>query len=520
MAKGGAGKQTRKKHKGAERASQSRAGAAAMQKAGRDARRNTAKQQRQHARLQQLEAHRAAGGGQGPPKVISVVAAGAGANTADVVRLILSQSSQPGGQGGEDDAMVTTPVPTSATMAVPKQRQRLTLLQPDRTIAGVLDAQKAADVLLLVIPAEGGLDALGTQLVDALCMQGVGTAVGVLTGADALPPARRSTARKEWSDSLLARFPSHSKFFALDADPSGGALFRHLLALTPKPLSWRANASYVLSHAHTYVPDDNSAAAATALAAAAPLVHASDANAADPSAPATAPSQGGGLLTLYGYVRGDPLSIDRAIHVPHVGDVLPESIMILPDPHPLRTSHHGGSTGADGMVADVMEMESGAAAAIPASGITLTSSGNRMQLQYLAEGDGDLDGEQTWPTAQELAEADALKHNDDDDDDDDEMDDGPGGRVVSAAHGASAAASSSNPLMAIDHDDGDDDYGFDAQVRNAPLKESALRLQPPEASPRPACAWLHLHSLSHATRTHTRRGCARSRGRTSVLRSY
>ena len=396
MAKGGAGKQTRKKHKGAERASQSRAGAAAMQKAGRDARRNTAKQQRQHARLQQLEAHRAAGGGQGPPKVISVVAAGAGANTADVVRLILSQSHS---LAAKAEKMMQWSQRRCRRQRR-WQRQRLTLLQPDRTIAGVLDAQKAADVLLLVIPAEGGLDALGTQLVDALCMQGVGTAVGVLTGADALPPARRSTARKEWSDSLLARFPSHSKFFSLDADPSGGALFRHLLALTPKPLSWRANASYVLSHAHTYVPDDNSAAAAAALAAAAPLVHASDANAADPSTPATALAQGGGLLTLYGYVRGDPLSIDRAIHVPHVGDVLPESIMILPDPHPLRTSHHGGSAGADGMEADVMEMESGAAATIPASGVTLTSSGNRMQLQYLAEGDGDLDGEQTWPTAQ------------------------------------------------------------------------------------------------------------------------
>ena len=59
-----------------------------------------------------------------------------------------------------------------------------------------LEAGKAADVLLLVIPAEGGLDALGEQLVGALGMQGVGSVVGVVEGVTILAAARRGAGRK------------------------------------------------------------------------------------------------------------------------------------------------------------------------------------------------------------------------------------------------------------------------------------------------------------------------------------
>ena len=59
----------------------------------------------------------------------------------------------------------------------------------------------------------------------------------------ALPPSKRAGARKQWAASLEARFPSHSKFFALDADPTASTIMRHLLALTPRPVSWRAHAS-------------------------------------------------------------------------------------------------------------------------------------------------------------------------------------------------------------------------------------------------------------------------------------
>ena len=48
-------------------------------------------------------------------------------------------------------------------------------------------------MLLLAIPADGGLDEVGEQIVDAICMQGLGTVVGVLTGAEDLPQVNATT---------------------------------------------------------------------------------------------------------------------------------------------------------------------------------------------------------------------------------------------------------------------------------------------------------------------------------------
>ena len=119
-------------------------------------------------------------------------AAGSAADPAALAKLLLAHAP-------EENGVV------DATMAIKKEKQRLTLLQPARTISAVLEASKAADILMLCIPAYGGLDPLGEQLVDALSMQGVGTVVGVLQGAEALPLSRRGAARKQWSASLETR---------------------------------------------------------------------------------------------------------------------------------------------------------------------------------------------------------------------------------------------------------------------------------------------------------------------------
>ena len=322
MAKGHAGKGKAKKHRTATSASGS--AAAGLRDAGRAARRNTAKAAPQHARFQVLSAHRAAA--TTAPKVISLVAAGSAADPAALAKLLLAHAP-------EENGVV------DATMAIKKEKQRLTLLQPARTISAVLEASKAADILMLCIPADGGLDPLGEQLVDALSMQGVGTVVGVLQGAEALPLSRRGAARKQWSASLETRFPMNSKFFSLDTDPTASTLMRHLLALTPRPLSWRTHASYVLAHTYTYTPLPASMNGKAAITA--PLVTKTNKGTSDEdsedaaaiaAAAAAAEVEPCGTLVIEGYVRGLPLSIDRAIHVPGVGDVLPESITILEDP--------------------------------------------------------------------------------------------------------------------------------------------------------------------------------------------
>jgi hypothetical protein len=267
----------------------------------------------------------------------------------------------------------------------------------------------------------------------------------------------------QWAASLEARFPAHSKFFALDVDPGATSLMRHLLSLTPRPLSWRGHASYVLTHSYTYTPAPPGSAAASA-----PLVHAADD--APAAAGAAATDDSCGVLVVRGYVRGLPLSIDRAVHVPGVGDVLPDDITVLPDPTPLRAAH-GNS--ADGMAVEDGAAEAGAAAAEAGaavaggalsdggSGVALVSSGTRMVLRYEADADGTLGGEQTWPTAHELREAEeaaaAARDDDDDDDDDDEP------MVAVGGAGGSSAM--------VDDDEEEDEEDEQEEIAPLPLVE-------------------------------------------------
>eukprot|EP00908_Phaeocystis_cordata_P024805 Transcript_7259.p1 GENE.Transcript_7259~~Transcript_7259.p1 ORF type:complete len:579 (+),score=268.32 Transcript_7259:45-1781(+) len=283
MAKGGAGKGSRGSSHRVARTSTSTS--SLLKASGKAARRNAAKQQREHNRRSMQEMQRSAAGAAGAPKVVAIVSAGAGADTEEVARLLFAHADEPPLDG--------------ATCVLSKQRQRLTLLRPARRLDAVLDAMKAADVLMLVIPADGGLDEEGERTVDAVCMTGVPTVVGVLQGQ--LPHKQQAAARKQWASSLETRFPDHAKLYSLDLDPDASQLLRHLAGLTPRQLEWRKAHPYVLCHAHSVV-----------------------------EATAEAPA----ALQLTGYVRGNALSVNRLVHVPGFGDFPIRTLEVLDDPHP------------------------------------------------------------------------------------------------------------------------------------------------------------------------------------------
>lgn len=289
MAKGNAGKATRKQHR-SERLSRGTSSVTAS--AGRSVRRNTATQQRKHKREQVLAQYRAASGLDAPPKVITIVSTGE-VDTAALSQLMLSHGQPPTADG-------TTP---PNVIVLERQRQRFALLRPVRKVQAVLEAAKAADILLLLIPSSG-LDELGEHLVDAICMQGVGTVVGVLQGVGTLPPKQQATARKKWAASLEARFPENARLFSDDVDPDCSQLMRHLCALTPRPLGWRKSYSYVLAHSYLFTPDVASAGEAAEAAVMAPQ-----------------PAQG--TLEICGYLRSRFLSANRLVHIPGVGEVQP-----------------------------------------------------------------------------------------------------------------------------------------------------------------------------------------------------
>jgi len=362
MAKGGAGKGARRRHLVPR---SSRASGPVSSAAGKTARRNMAKQARQQKQAQVLSTRRATTGDEAPPRVLVIVAAGEGADTAEIARQITSH----GAEGEMMDAGTS-----SATVTA--HRQRFTVVRPTRRVEAVLDAMKSGDVMLLAIPADGGLDERGEQIVDAVCMQGVGTVVGVLTGVEDLPEKQQAAARKEWAASLYARFPDQSKFFCLDQDPKCAALLRHLAGITPKKLIWREQRSYLLVHSYAYAAGGQQSEAGEAV----------------------------GTLTVEGYVRGQGLCAERLLHVPGVGDFAVQAAAVLEDPHSMHRSG-GKAKGASSSMDVSMDVSEdalgfGAARVLQPRGV--------MDCVYEAEGDA-LAGEQTWPTAAELAAAGKAK---------------------------------------------------------------------------------------------------------------
>jgi len=146
MAKGGAGKGARRRH--LQPRSSRPSGGVAKAEAGKQARRNMAKQARQAKQTQVVAARRAAADADAavPPRVLVIVAAGEDAQAEAIGEQLLSHAAVADGA-------------TAATAA----RQRFTVLRPSRRVDSVLDAMKAGDVMVLAIPADGALDCLATH---------------------------------------------------------------------------------------------------------------------------------------------------------------------------------------------------------------------------------------------------------------------------------------------------------------------------------------------------------------------
>lgn len=191
------------------------------------------------------------------------------------------------------------------------------------------------------------------------------------------------------------------------------------------------------------------------------------------------------LLSIEGFLRGSSLSPDDLVHVSGVGDFQLHSIEVLPDPHPSAKMRRQRETQP------------------PASDARFAANASTQEsLQQFNVPDPTL-GEQTWPTEEELAEAEKVDiekkklrrlvprgtsayqaawivddygYADDDDDDDNER---------------------------VDEDNDDDDDGGDGKSKYrddpeldlVPLEEEEARLNPPPTGRRSIAKQLKLAAL-------------------------
>ncbi|KAK9768429.1 ribosome biogenesis protein tsr1, variant 2 [Basidiobolus ranarum] len=154
-------------------------------------------------------------------------------------------------------------------------------------------------------------------------------------------------------------FPEMDKVHPVDNDPESQTLLRLLSAQHPKSITWREPHPYMLIDKTSFEssPDDDSV----------------------------------GTLQITGYARGAPFSANRLVHLQNYGDFQIKQIVAAKSPN--SSSHHESSMAVDSMDGSV---DSG-----------ILDLPDEDQDDMISEMDPDpMAGEQTWPTEEELAEAD------------------------------------------------------------------------------------------------------------------
>eukprot|EP00918_Siedleckia_nematoides_P035139 GHVU01076365.1.p1 GENE.GHVU01076365.1~~GHVU01076365.1.p1 ORF type:complete len:729 (-),score=121.62 GHVU01076365.1:308-2302(-) len=310
----------------------------------------------------------------------------------------------------------------------------------------MLDAAKVADCVLFVLSADEEISEHGEQCLTCLFAHGLPASVFCVQGLKNLPVKKQSDAKKLLQKQIEVRFPQE-KIHNLDTNQEGLLLLRTIGQQKLKKIPLHSLRSHMLAEGVTFEMDSNSQS---------------------------------GTLKLTGYIRSRALSVNQLVHLPGWGDFQMSQIDTSPDPNPLnpKVVKKNVKEGDDVL----MEEEE--------SGVRMLAKADpALQASLQSEVEVDpMEGEQTWPTEEELAAAeeeltkreikrvpkgtsdyqaswivdsgDEQDEDEDEDTDDDEDDD-----LMEAE--SQDGGDSQNASEAEDDDsDGDDEHAEDAEMKH------------------------------------------------------
>ncbi|NWY18853.1 TSR1 protein, partial [Aphelocoma coerulescens] len=375
-------------------------------------RRHQALQLRRQRKEAVLAEKRNLGSRDGPPHLVVVLLLHSRAAAHDTLRLLQSQ----------DSAVVRADEGRAGGFALLcprlKQRWRFVTAQAG-DLHAVLDLAKVADSLLFILDPVDGWDSAGEHCLSCLFAQGLPSYALAVPGGTDLPPKKRIDARKKLSKSIEKRFPE-AKLFPLNTEQESSLLLRHLSSQKQRHLAFRDRRAHLLARAAEFVPSQDS-----------DLV---------------------GTLKVSGFVQGQTLNVNSLVHIVGHGDFQVSQVDAPPDPLSLNPRVVKGQKRSQDM--EVQDDSGNGADEMEEDVKVLMKADPSKQESLQSEVVPDpMEGEQTWPTEEELQEAeDSLKANrrvvkvpkgtskyqaawivddgeegsekdDDDDDEDDDMDD-------------------------------------------------------------------------------------------------
>jgi pre-rRNA-processing protein TSR1 len=310
-------------------------------------RRNRLCQIRSTKRDQVLREKRAAASGTTPPFLIAIVPLTA-TDSCNDVEIVLQNCKEGDGWVLGKNGHLSSPQ---------RLKRRYHVIQPNMAdLFAVLDVTKVCDAVLFVVDEQ--MNTSAEKVLQSIVSQGLPTAPVFAVKTQQLDSnlkhkneAKKSV--KRWVELNCAS--ACDKVYHLNSEMDVQMMMRHFGEQTKaKHNSLRQYRPHVLAENVEY--DENDGAT--------------------------------GTLKIAGYVRGTKLNVNRLIHLPGWGDFQLDKIEILKDPNPMSTN--------SAAKVDIDMSDAG----------ILTPSPN-LQDDLTSENEPDMmDGEQTWPTEEEITEAD------------------------------------------------------------------------------------------------------------------
>lgn len=290
-----------------------------------------------------------------PPKVVVLIAFHEQANTLSLKRSLVNACTGEDASNLQPHLPATAVLPDWAKAGRGEGRTRVQFVDPPRDLLAILDVIKCADLALCVVPPyasleEPSFDETGYKLLTALKSQGLPVCIGAIHGDDGamLSTKKAADARKFVTRYVASELGADTRLFPAASKEEMKALVRGVGSITPKEMSWRTDRGYLLAQDCEY-------------------------------------SSSEGILRLGGYVRGPGFHCRSLVHLTGHGDFELMRITVSPDPCSAAPPRKGAPPEVDKVVDELKE---------------------GLDLQRLQPYDPTVQ-EQTWPTDEEMASADA-----------------------------------------------------------------------------------------------------------------
>ncbi|KAG8186569.1 hypothetical protein JTE90_020866 [Oedothorax gibbosus] len=248
----------------------------------------------------------------------------------------------------DDELIVTESALGHCHITYPQFKQRYTFLIPNKNdLHSVLDSLKVSQVLLLLQSSEDVDES--SELLSIIIGHALPTTIHAVQGFDKLNPKKKAECRKNMLKAIETRFPG-ANLQQVDTRDELKLLMLNIGTQKQRPVAFRDNRFHMLAENVSFnLPD---------------------------------PDSGTGTLMVSGYVRGQPLNVNGLVHLPGWGTYQMSRVDYKYDPHANEKFTK----------CKILEMSEEA------------SSQEQESLQSEVIPD-PMEGEQTWPTQEELDEA-------------------------------------------------------------------------------------------------------------------